>query len=216
MAKHLDLEEQEQLAELKHFWNKWGNLISVLLIVVFGGIAAWNGWNWWQRHQGTQASALFEEVERAAQAKDLERIKRATADIQEQYARTAYAQQATLLAAKAWHEAGQPDAARSALAWVAGKARDPGYQAVARLRLAALLADQKSYDDALQQLAGSMPAEFEPLAADRRGDILLLQGKKAEAIAAYQKAWAGLAEQPEYRRIVEVKLASLGGEVAKS
>ena len=24
MAKHLDLEEQEQIDALKHFWNTWG------------------------------------------------------------------------------------------------------------------------------------------------------------------------------------------------
>ena len=34
MSQHLDLEEQEQLDELKHFWSKYGNLISGVLIVV--------------------------------------------------------------------------------------------------------------------------------------------------------------------------------------
>ena len=38
MASHLDLEEQEQLDRLKHFWSKYGNLISGALIVVFGSI----------------------------------------------------------------------------------------------------------------------------------------------------------------------------------
>ena len=49
MAKHLDLEEQEQLAELKHFWKRYGNIISWLLIVVFGAVAAWNGYQYWQK-----------------------------------------------------------------------------------------------------------------------------------------------------------------------
>ncbi|MEP6792408.1 MAG: tetratricopeptide repeat protein, partial [Ramlibacter sp.] len=55
MAKHLDLEEQEQLAEIKHFWNTYGNLITWVLIAVFGTIAAWNGWQYWQRTQAAQA-----------------------------------------------------------------------------------------------------------------------------------------------------------------
>ena len=46
MASHLDLEEQEQLAELKHFWKTYGNLISWVLIVVLGSYAAWNGWQY--------------------------------------------------------------------------------------------------------------------------------------------------------------------------
>ena len=48
MATHLDLEEQEQLDQLKAFWKRWGNLITWLLIAVLGAYAAWNGWNLWR------------------------------------------------------------------------------------------------------------------------------------------------------------------------
>ena len=60
MANNLDLEEQEQLEELKHFWNKNGNWISWLLIIILGSLAAWNGYQWWQKNQGMQASAMFD------------------------------------------------------------------------------------------------------------------------------------------------------------
>ena len=66
MASHLDLEEQEQLDELKHFWKRWGNLITWLLIGVLGGYAAWMGWQTWQAKQSAQSAALFDTVERAA------------------------------------------------------------------------------------------------------------------------------------------------------
>ncbi len=214
MAQHLDLEEQEQLAELKHFWSKYGNLITWALIVVFGTIAAYNGWNWWQRRQADQASALYDAVERAVKAKDLPQVQRALTDVRDQYGRTAYAQQAALLAAKALQDNGKDDEARATLAWVVDKASDEGYQALARLRLAALLADAKSYDDALKQLSVKFPSSFEALAADRRGDILTLQGKAGEARAEYQKALDGLGDQGEYRRLVEIKLTALGGEPA--
>ena len=49
MATHLDLEEQEQLDQLKAFWKQYGNLITWLLVLVLGGYAAWNGWNLYQR-----------------------------------------------------------------------------------------------------------------------------------------------------------------------
>jgi len=210
MAKHLDLEEQEQLAELRHFWNEWGNLITWVLIVVFGAIAAWNGWNYWQRTQAAQASALYDEVERAVIAGDTARVERAFADIKDKFGRTAYAQQAGLLAAKAMEDKGNKDGAKAALAWVADKSSDEGYQAVARLRLAAIAVEAKAYDEALKLLSGQFPKEFEALAADRRGDIFSLQGKRAEAKAEYLKAYKGLDERSDYRRIVEVKLAALG------
>ncbi len=210
MAKHLDLEEQEQLAEIKHFWNEYGNLITWVVIVVFGSIAAWNGWQYWQRAQAAQASALYEEVERAAQAGDASRVERAFSDMKDKFGRTTYAQQAGLLAAKIFVDKGNTDAAKLALGWVADKASDDGLQAVARLRLASIMMEAKAYDDALKQLSGDFPKEFEALVADRRGDVYNLQGKKAEAKAEYSKAYKGFDDRAEYRHLVEVKLSALG------
>ena len=65
MASHLDLEEQEQLDELKHFWKKYGNVITWLLIVVMGSYAGWNGYQYWQSQQSVKASALFDELEKS-------------------------------------------------------------------------------------------------------------------------------------------------------
>jgi predicted negative regulator of RcsB-dependent stress response len=210
MAKHLDLEEQEQLEDLKHFWNTYGNLITWTLIAVFGAIAGWNGWQYWQRTQSAQASAMYEEVERAAESGDTARLERAFADVKDKYGRTAYAQQAGMLAAKVFADKGNTDGAKNALAWVADQSSDEGYQSIARLRLAGVLADAKAYDEALKQLSSEFPKGFEPLAADRRGDIYNLQGKKAEAKAEYLKAWQALDERSDYKRLVEVKLTALG------
>lgn len=211
MAKHLDLEQQEQLDDLKHFWKQHGNLITWVLIAVFGGIAAWNGYQYWQRSQAAQASQLYDEVERAVQAADMAKVDRTLADMTERFARTSYAQQAGLLAAKAYHDKGNLDAARTTLNSVADKSSDAGYQSVAKLRLAGLMIEKKSYDEALTVLQAPFPKEFEGLAADRRGDVLSLQGKKTEASAAYAAAYKALDDQTDYRRLVEVKLNALGG-----
>ncbi len=210
MAKHLDLEEQEQLDELKHFWKTYGDLITWVLIAVFGTIAAWNGWQYWQRTQSAQASVMFDAVDRAATVGDMARLERSLADMKDKFGSTTYAHQAGLIAAKAFHDKGKPDAAKAALAWVADKSADEGYTAVARLRLASLDIEAKAYDDALKQLSGSFPAEFQALVADRKGDVYLLQGKRAQAREEFSRAYKGLEDRSEYRRLVEVKLNSLG------
>jgi predicted negative regulator of RcsB-dependent stress response len=207
---HFDLEEQEKLAELKHFWNTYGNLILWVLIAVFGTIAAFNGWQYWQRTQSAKASAVYEEVERAVQAGDLAKAEQGFADAKDKFGGTVFAQQTALLVAQAALDKGKPDVAKSALSWVADQSGDEGYRAIARLRLAALHVEAKAYDEALKQLEREVPAEFAPLVADRRGDIFQLQGKKAEAKAEYTKAYRGLEEQSEYRRLVETKLTALG------
>ena len=210
MAKHLDLEEQEQLDQLKHFWAQYGNLITWLLIAVLGGFAAWNGWNYWQRTQATKAAALFDEIERASGAKDAEKIERALADMKDRFGGTSYAAQGALLAARSLFEAGKPDGAKAALAWVAEKSSDESLQAVARLRLAGVHLEAKAFDEALKVLEAPMSKAYEPLAADRRGDVLMAQGKGDDAKAQYQKAWDGLSNRNEYRQLVQVKLAALG------
>lgn len=210
MAQHLDLEEQEQLDQLKHFWNQYGNLITWVLVLVLGSVASWNGYQYWQRSQSAKSAALFDEVDRAVKSNDIPKLERAFTDIKEKFGGTAYAQQAGLLSAKVFADSGKSDQARAALSWVAEKSADEGYQAVAKLRLAALLAESKSYDEAIKQLSGAFPKEFDGLVADRRGDILVLQGKSAEAKSEYVKAYAMLPLSADYRRLVEFKLNAMG------
>ena len=210
MATHLDLEEQEQLDQLKHFWNTYGTLITWVVLLAAGAFMAWNGWQYFQRTKAAQASALYDEVERSAQANDAARIERALGEMKDRFAGTVYAQQAGLLAAKTLNEQGKADGSRAALEWVAQNAVDPGYQAIARLRLSGELLQQKAYDEALKQLASPAPKEFDALIADRKGDIYLAQGKRDEAKAEYQKAWTAFEPGNEYRRLVEIKLNAVG------
>jgi predicted negative regulator of RcsB-dependent stress response len=216
MAQHLDLEEQEQLDQLKAFWAQYGNLISWVLIAVFGAVAAWNGWQYWQRSQAANAALLFDQVERAAQTGDVAKLELASQDIKNRFARTTFASQAAAAAAKALHEAGKTEAAQKELQWLSENGADEAYKATAKLRLAGILIDSKTYDQAQAVLAGEFPAPFTGLVADRKGDLALAQGKRPEAKAEYEKAYKALSEEVDYRRLVEVKLASLGVDVREA
>lgn len=210
MATHYNLEEQEQLAQLKHFWAKYGNLITWLLIAVLGAFAAWNAWQFWQQKAATEAAALFDELDRAAQAQDTERVRRVWADVQKQGVGSAQAHQAGLLAARVLQEANALADARQALVVVVEKSPDAGVVAVARLRLAAIEIEDKAFDAALKWLEGPVPEEFKALVADRRGDALWAKGDAEGARKAFGEAWAAMAPTQEYRRILEAKLNALG------
>lgn len=213
MANHFDLQEQEQLDQIKHFWNTWGTPITWALIVILGAFAAWNGYRLWQGRQAQQATALAEAVQSAAQARDVARVEQAFGDLKSGYGGTVQAGQSGLLAAKVLADAGRWDGAKAALAWVAEKASDEGHAALARLRLASVLIEQKSHDEAMAQLSGRFPPEFAAAVADRKGDVLVLQDKKAEAIAEYQRAYLAFDERIDYRSLVEAKLNALGAQV---
>lgn len=213
MAAHLDLEEQEQLEQLKAFWKRWGGLIQWLLILSLLAFAGWTGWNYWQREQAGKAAAVFAELERAVQAKDLSKGQTAFATLKSDFASTGYAAQGALLTAKLQLDQDKADDARASLAWAAEQSGGEPYRDVARLRLAGLQLDAKQYDEASKTLAAVKGADFAPLVADRRGDLALLQSKPEDAKAEYRKAYDGLEKQLDYRRLVEAKLASLGVSV---
>ena len=109
-------------------------------------------------------------------------------------------------------DAGKADVAKVALQWVADKSGDEGYAAIASLRLANIYLDAKQYPEALKALDAAKGDAFAALVADRRGDVLLLQGQRDAAKAAYLTAFKAFDERSEYRRLVRVKLNALGVE----
>jgi predicted negative regulator of RcsB-dependent stress response len=219
MATPLDLQEQEQLDDIKAFWKRYGNLITWTVTLVLAGFAAYNGWTWWQRQQSVKAGAIYEELERAALANDVAKTTQALGDLKERFPKTLQAQQGALLAARVQAEQGKTDDALATLAWLAANGAEAEYQVVARLRAAGLLMDKKELDKALAEVdaaAAAKVAEFDALVADRRGDVLLAQGKKAEAVTAYQSAYKAMDPKVEYRVLVDAKLTALGAAPAAS
>ena len=208
-----DLEEQEQIANFKAFWNRFGNLISWVLILALGGYAAYNFWNSHQRGQSAEASALYDELTNTAQANDNAKVQRIAADLENKYGSTAYGQMAALTAAKAAFDANDLKTAKAQLQWAIDHGNDE-YKSVARLRLAGVLLDEKAYDQALALLNGDFLPQFAAEVQDRKGDILVAQNKLAEARTAYQAALDKMDKRHPGRQIVQVKLDAIGGAPA--
>src|SRR5438105_1214457 len=71
----LDLEEQEQVAELKAWWNQHGNLIVSAITAAALAFAGWQGWRWYERNQASQAGSLYDTLVRAARAGDAKALR---------------------------------------------------------------------------------------------------------------------------------------------
>jgi predicted negative regulator of RcsB-dependent stress response len=204
-----DLEEQEQLAEMKAWWNKYGNFILTIITIVLLGFAAYNGWQWYQREQATQAAGVYGQLEKALAARDADKVGALAEMLTSKYGGTAYASMAALQAARMQVEAGKGDRARESLQWVIDKSPHGELKAIAQVRLAGVLLDEKKYDDALKALAGDVPAAQATAVADRRGDILVAQNKFDEARAAYSDALAKADAQHPLRQLIQLKLDAL-------
>ncbi|MBU6271383.1 MAG: tetratricopeptide repeat protein [Betaproteobacteria bacterium] len=206
-----DLEEQEQLATLKAFWARYGNFLLTALTVVLLAIAGWRAWGWHQAREAAAASVIYDQLQVAAQARDVDKVRAAAGTLVEQHGRTAYGPMGALLAARVYFEAGDLKAARAPLQWVMDNAADDALRQLARVRLAGVLLDQQAYDEGLKLLAGAAPAGFEAEWADRRGDLLIAQGKTEEARAEYRTALEKAAKAAPLRRVIQIKLDALGG-----
>lgn len=207
-----DLEEQEKLDALRAWWDRYGTLIAVVVIGAVLVFAGWRAWQWYQGHQAAQAMGYFEALENAAmqQTEDsTPRIKAASATLRQDFPESGYTSRGILIAAAALKSQGDLDGAREQLEWLVAHGRDPALVPLARLRLAGVLLEQKQYDEALARLDPAPPA-FEGLFADRRGDVLMAQGKKDEAIEAWQTAIARLGDDPLVQ-VIQLKIDANGG-----
>jgi predicted negative regulator of RcsB-dependent stress response len=210
MAGSYDFEEQERLAELRAWWEDNRIYVIGAAVAAVIGYAGWQGWKWWGVKQAEEAAALYKPVAEAAKSGEPKKVTDAAQPLISQHPRSFYASESALVAAKAAFEAGQLDEARKHLEWVMDKGVQE-HRGVARTRLAAVLLEQKKFDEALKVLDGNTDPAFAASVADLRGDVMLAQGRLDEARAAYKLALEKSEARSPVKNIAETKLNALGG-----
>jgi predicted negative regulator of RcsB-dependent stress response len=205
-----DLEEQEQIDALKQFWKQYGGFIVALVIASLATVGGVQGWKYYKRAKAEDASALFMKLEEASRKNDVGEVRRLGGELVDKYGSTAYGPMAALVTAKTNYDAGDAAAASKQLQWAIDHADDEETAALASLRLAAIRLDEKKYDEALKLLDARHGDALVPLYADLRGDVLVAQGKPAEARSAYKVALEKSAAGGNYRNLVQIKLDALG------
>ncbi len=205
-----DLEEQEQIDTLKQFWRDYGRLVIAAAVAFVVGVGGTQGWKHYKRTQAAEASQQFVKLEQAVAKGDATEIRNVAGEIVDNYSSTPYAAMAVMVVAGAERQAGELDAAADRLQWAVENAKSEEVRTLARLRLAAVLLDQEQYDAALKQLDETPGDAFAGLYADLRGDVLVAQGKTAEARAQYQQALEKSSGNSAWRDVVQIKLDALG------
>jgi predicted negative regulator of RcsB-dependent stress response len=206
----LDSHEQEQIEALMTWWKNNRNQILGALLIVVVAVGGWRGWQYYQRQQAVAAATLYQQFIQQLSSNDAKRINDAAAAVMDKFSSTAYATRAALLAAQVNEQKNDKARAKTQLQWVIDHAGEDTLKDVARLRLAAVLLDEKNYADALKLLDAKHPDSFDGLYADLRGDVLSAQGKIDEARSSYKLAYEKIDAQSMYRNLIQMKLDALG------
>ncbi|MGH8750532.1 MAG: tetratricopeptide repeat protein [Burkholderiales bacterium] len=207
-----DLQEQEQIDELKAWWKENGRLVITVVVAVALSAAAVQGWRHYKQTQAQAASELYSALEELLPGKDAKKIRETAGAIVEKFPSTTYAARAALALAKSNYEAGDVKNARAQLQWVIDEAQESELKDMARLRLAGVLLDDKNHAEALLLLGAGHSAAYDALFLDLKGDILAAQGNNAEAKSAYQMALDKSDRKSNYRNLIQAKLDALGGK----
>ncbi len=205
-----NLEEQEQIDELKSWWKRYRNLVLLVVVAAAVTVSAIQGWRYYHNKQAFEAGELYTQLQSAVGSGEQKKVQDIAAVLVDKYPRTGYARLAALTGAKAAFESGDAPAAKTRLQWVIDNGNDDEMRDIARLRLAAVLLDEKNYDTALKLLAARHADTLRALYADLKADVLVAQGKPEEARAAYQLALDKSDAKSAYRALIQVKLDALG------
>ena len=183
--------EEEQLAQIKEWWQQNGTPLlfggALALVLVFG-------WQFWQKHQLNQAqnsSTVYQQLLNAALEEggaDTAEVSRLGNLLQKEFAGSHYAQYGSLFVAKVALESGRLDEAATELQAVLDKPADKTLEELARQRMARVLAAQDKAEDGLALLDGEAVDAFAASREELRGDLLVQLQRPEEAHAAYSKA----------------------------
>nr|WP_221195668.1 tetratricopeptide repeat protein [Halomonas organivorans] len=209
--------EEEQVEALKRWWKENGTSLIAGAAIAAAGVFGWKAWQDYQTGQAEAASATYQQLLTLSGQDSLDEGARQQAEqlvssLAEEHGDSLYTDLARLLEARLAVQAGDTDAAKTALEALVSDAERPYLQGLARLRLARLQLAGDDAETALATLDGEIPAPLAAQRADIRGDAHLALGDREAARKAWQEALSlsQASDQPLYG--VQLKLDDLGVE----
>lgn len=209
MAK-LDLHGQEQISNLKYFWQRAGKYVVSVLVVCLVAYAINSWWIWYNSSKASNAAIVYSSFTAAYNSKDRTKELDLTTKLQNNYSGTEYASMASLLSAKtAWENKDLTGAAKL-LNWIIDNSKDKGMVSTAKLRLADVYIDEKKFDKAMKLLTDKTDPVFDPLYYSKRGDLYVAEGDLDKARDAYKEALKRSGQDTNISQGIQMKLDVLG------
>jgi len=202
--------EEQQLEQLKDWWNENGTPLIVGAILGLAGFGGWKYWNQQQIAYQEAASDLYLKVTEVAESDNKADLAESAMAVKTQYPESSYAILSAFHLAKAAVEAQDYDKAIAELTWVIDNHADNELVSIAKIRLARIFVQQDKATDALPLVELDSESGYYALANLVKGDALLALDRQNDALEAYKLASADL-EVVARHPTLQLKIESLSG-----
>lgn len=180
--------EDEQLEAMKKWWKRHGNLVTVIMSLVFLCVAGYRYYHWHQDKMTQQASTAYEGMMVALSNHNTKSVRAYANELIAGFDKTVYADVAHMTLAKVYVQKNNLDEAKKELQIVAINGHMAPLKQIAKIRIARILAASKDYPNALNELSSIEDPTYMPLINELRGDIYGATGQYQNAINAYKLA----------------------------
>ena len=198
----VDNTEEEQVEQIKKWWNSNGKQIIAGAVIGLAGIWGWNTYSDYQDKQSLNARSLY--LSYASDSNNLGAYDKLTTD----FSSSTYSDQAILLMAKYLFDAGSYT---QALGVIKPLINNPSsvIANTAALRIASIHLQLGQHDQAISILDGQSEDGFSGLIYNLMGDIYLDIGNRAESQKYYSLAIDNVTENSNLSQLIQIKLDDL-------
>ena len=198
----VDNTEEEQVQQIKKWWNSNGKQIIAGAVIGLAGILGWNTYSDYQDKQSLNARNLY--LSYASDSSNLGAYDKLTTD----FSSSSYSDQAILLMSKYLFDAGSYT---QALGVIEPLINNPSslIATTAALRAASIYLQLGQHDQALSILEEQFDDDFSGLIYNLMGDIYLDLGSRSEAQNYYSFAIDNVTEDSNLTQLIQIKLDDL-------
>jgi len=198
----IDSTEEEQVEQIKKWWNSNGKQIIAGAVIGLAAIFGWNTYTDYQDNQSLKARSLY--LNYASDSNNLGAYDKLTTD----FSSSTYSDQAILLMAKYLFDAGSYDQALAIISPLIYNSSSV-IANTASLRAASIYLQLGQHDQALSILKKQSEDGFSGLIYNAMGDIYLDLGNISEAQKYYSLAIDNIAEYSNLTQLIQIKLDDL-------
>ena len=202
--------DKYEQSELVRKWLR-ENGLSIVVGIAIGlvGIFGWQQWNNHQARNEAEAAQLYKQAQIATASGKPEIAAQLTDQLMADHAKSPYAVFAVSDRAKQQVQDKQLDKAETSLAWAESHADAPALKSLTQLRIAQVELARGNGAAALATLDRMPATDYQGLAQELRGDVLVKLGRSDDARKAYQAALTALGEDAPQRGALQMKLDDL-------